>query len=58
MKNKIKSNIIVAINSEAIVISENGKKLYIGKDNKLFRTLHKMNKGKIREWYLKNKDMV
>lgn len=46
------SKILVIKNDDCIIISQNGKRLVIDKDNNLFELLKVKNNNEIIKWYL------
>lgn len=49
------NKILVCKNSQAIIISQNGKKLILDKNHVLFEQLNKMSKEEIIKWYQNRK---
>lgn len=47
--------ILIIKNDEEIMISQNGKKLIIPKDNDLFNELKDKSKEEIQEWFINRK---
>lgn len=49
------NKILIVKNETQIVISNNGKRLVIKSDNKLFNTLQEKSKEEIQKWYLEER---
>ncbi|APR02380.1 TPA: hypothetical protein ACXDAY_002349 [Clostridium botulinum] len=46
------NKILIAQNSNTIIISQKGKRLIIDKNNELYNQLKDLEKSEIEEWYL------
>ncbi|BAO04903.1 MULTISPECIES: hypothetical protein [Clostridium] len=46
------NKVLVIKNSNSIIISQDGKRLIIDKNNELYNQLKDLEKSEIKEWYL------